>query len=73
MLQQIPIQKSRHLAGVTYDDETMILSVTFSNDRIYSYFHVTGDIANGFSQALSAGQYFDVYIKGKFEHAEDNE
>lgn len=63
----ITIPESSHVKGVAFDEETGQLVVSFGNAS-YSYENVEPTVANGFSQAISAGKYFDQNIKGKYAH-----
>jgi KTSC domain-containing protein len=66
-LQLIPIPASSHILTVLYDDENMLLYIQFKRGAVYVYSQVPGDVADGFTQALSAGQYLETSIKGAFE------
>lgn len=66
-MEAITIPESSHVKGVAYDDETQQLAVSFANGS-YVYENVIPQVANGFSQAPSAGKYFDQNIRGKYEY-----
>jgi hypothetical protein len=59
----VPIPDSSHISSIIYDDESMILYVEFQRGAIYAYMNVPGDIVTGFTQALSAGQYFNQFVR----------
>jgi len=61
----IPFKQSSHITSVAYDEETSTLVVSFSKAS-YSYAGVPAQVANGFSDAQSAGQYLETAIKGKY-------
>jgi len=67
MIREIPIVESKNIGAVSYDDETMELFVQFKSGLAYRYTKVTGDVADGFSQAVSSGDYFNLYVRGNFE------
>lgn len=67
MLEEIVIAESGHISAVYYDEELMTLYIEFDRGQVYSYHAVPGNIARGFSQALSAGQYFHAQIRNQFE------
>lgn len=62
-LEVISHPASGNIAQVAYDADTQELFVVFKwKDATYRYSHITGDEANGFSQALSAGDYLNQFI-----------
>ncbi len=63
----IPIKASSHLQGVSYDEETQELVVTFKSSS-YIYSGVSQSVANGFRDAPSAGGYLDTNIKGVYQY-----
>jgi hypothetical protein len=58
----IPIKSSSHVQGVSYDEDTQELVVSFAKAS-YLYSGVPPQVANGFAGAASAGQYLDTAIK----------
>lgn len=61
-MRDIPFAPSGNIADIQHDDETQTLYVRFRSGRAGRYLQVTGDEADGFSQALSANQYLQVMI-----------
>lgn len=61
----IPFNSSSHVKGVRYDSETQELVVVFDRAS-YLYSGVPIQVANGFRDAPSAGQYLDQQIKGVY-------
>ncbi|HXN71569.1 MAG TPA: KTSC domain-containing protein [Candidatus Acidoferrales bacterium] len=54
---------SGNIAQVGYDADSQELIVVFKwKSATYKYSNVSGDEANGFSQALSAGDYLNQFI-----------
>jgi hypothetical protein len=68
MMRTITIQPSSNILSVVYDEEAMLLFVTFKRGKTYAFSQVPGNVADGFSQALSAGQYFNTNVREQFTH-----
>ena len=66
-LEQIAIPASTNIAAVSYDPDELTLLVTFNNGSVYRYLQVDGGTARGFSQAPSAGKYFQAFVKNMFD------
>ena len=64
-LEAIPFKSSSHIVDVAYDEDTSELVVRFKN-AAYSYSGVPAQVASGFTDAPSAGQYLDTQIKGVY-------
>jgi hypothetical protein len=62
---QIPLRSSA-LAFATYDEDTELLEVTFTNGRTYTHQGVPKEIAEGLAEASSAGAYYNTTIKGVY-------
>lgn len=60
-----PINSS-NIASASYDAETEVLDVVFTNGNAYSYDGVPKDIGDGLFTSTSAGTYFHNNIKGRF-------
>lgn len=48
------------LSSCTYDDESEVLNVTFTNGKIYYYQDVSRRIYDELIEARSAGKYFNL-------------
>jgi len=57
---------SDHLLNATYDAETEVLDITFTDNSSYSYDNVPEEVAMGLKRAASASYYFRNYIKGRY-------
>ena len=57
---------SDHLLNATYDKETEVLDITFTDLSSYSYDNVPEDVAMGLKRSVSASHYFRNYIKGRY-------
>ena len=64
-LEAIPIKSSSHVKSVSYDEDTQELVCEFAKAS-YLYSGVSPQVANGFRDAPSAGQYLDTFIKGTY-------
>lgn len=63
----IPFKASSHITSVSYDEDTSTLIVGFKNGS-YEYSGVPAQVANGFTDAPSAGSYLESAIKGKYAY-----
>lgn len=63
----IPFKQSSHITGIAYDEDTLELVVSFPKAS-YAYSQVPATVANGFTDAPSAGTYLETAIKGKFSY-----
>lgn len=54
------------IATVHYDPTHAVLTVTFVSGRVYRYFAVPAEIADGLAQAHSKGTYFNAFIRDRF-------
>jgi hypothetical protein len=50
-----------------YDDDSWTLEVKFSSNELYRYLRVPCLVFVGLIKAESAGDYFNKYIKGRYE------
>ena len=66
--QPIEIKSSSHVSAVSYDEDDMVLKVSFHGGRTYTYSKVPGLVAAGFAQADSPGQYLHQNVKGQYEY-----
>jgi hypothetical protein len=62
----VAIERS-HIADVSYDAETQILSVTFSNGSKYDYCDVPEIVNTEFLAAESKGKYFNESVRKHFQ------
>jgi KTSC domain-containing protein len=62
-----PIESS-NIAATGYDADTRTLAVQFKNGGLYHYHDVPAEIAGGFGEAESRGQFFQNAIRGQFKH-----
>jgi KTSC domain len=67
--QAMSIKSSSNIKAVSYDDETSVLTVAFSSGATYVYTDVPPQVANGFSDAASPGQYLHSVIKPMYKAA----
>ena len=58
---------SSQLKEVEYDTETSILTVTFTQGRMYEYKDVPADVFRKLIEAESIGSYFISQIKNKYQ------
>jgi lysyl-tRNA synthetase class 2 len=49
-----------------YDPDLRQLTITFVTGRIYAYFDVPLDVADGLEHASSKGAYFNQYIRERY-------
>jgi len=64
-IREIPFPASSHVQGITFDDETGDLVVRFPK-ATYSYAQVDPQVADGFTDAPSAGKYLNDMIKPRY-------
>lgn len=61
------ITDSSMIQEIEYDDDSKILTVTFSKSSKYEYYYVPKEVYEGLINAESIGKYFAANIKGKYE------
>ena len=66
-LEAIPFKASSHIKDIGYDPDTQELIVDFGRAS-YAYANVPPQVAEGFSNAPSAGVYLDTQIKGVYQY-----
>lgn len=54
---------STNIGQIEYDKETQTLVIQFKSGRVYQYHPVDEQTARGFESCLSAGDYFNMFIK----------
>jgi KTSC domain len=59
---------SECVEALEYDMERQQLTVHFEKRGSYVYFDVTPDVYAEFNNAGSRGQYFNMYIRGRYEY-----
>lgn len=59
----IAFAPSSQIADIMYSDVDMDLTIAFQRGGIYVYHQVPSDVADGFSNAPSAGRYLNEFIK----------
>jgi hypothetical protein len=65
----IPFAASSQIADIQYDEENMALIVTFiRGGSVYRYSQVPSSVADGFTQAPSAGRYLGEFVKGQYDY-----
>lgn len=69
IVEKIEIPPSEAIASVRYFPEPEDLEVTFRSRLVYLYYRVPHMIAEGFSNAESAGKYFHDNILGRYDYA----
>lgn len=57
---------SKSIRGVEYNSQTKDLAVHFNNGRIYVHHGVPKEVYEQFVNAPSKGQYYNLYIRGKY-------
>jgi hypothetical protein len=66
-VRDIEFPTSSNIQAIAYDDDTQDLTITFKpGDRTYVYRGVTGNEADGFTTASSAGEYLNRVIKRSY-------
>jgi hypothetical protein len=62
---------SRYLTAVGYDPTSLLLEVKFKiSKKIYGFMNVPKNVYEAFMDARSKGNYFNVYIKNRFQFVE---
>jgi hypothetical protein len=59
---------SSQLKHVEYNSETLVLTVTFMNDKRYEYYDVSENDFNSLLDADSIGSHFIKNFRNKFEY-----
>lgn len=59
---------SRNIRKVVWSDNK--LTITFVSGRVYEFYSVPESVFDQMEGSLSAGEYFDRNIKGKYEYKE---
>lgn len=67
IVEKIEIPPSEAIASVRYFPEEKDLEVTFRSRSVYLYYRVPPMIAEGFSDAESAGEYFHDHILDRYD------
>lgn len=66
-VRDIEFPESSNIAAIQYSDDDQELFITFKpGDRQYKYPGVTGNEADGFTTASSAGEYLNRVIKRSY-------
>lgn len=65
MLRQVV--QSSSLQSIGYDRAQQILEVEFHGGKIYRYLGVSSDVWSALRQAPSKGQFFQNFIRDRFE------
>ena len=60
--------RSREIAIVGYDAESLTLEIVFRRGGVYHYFTVPPELYQNLMTAPSRGTYFDQAIKSKFRY-----
>ena len=60
---------SSNLESVGYDQTHCILEIEFQSGGVYQYFNVPIQEFTALLGASSKGQYFHVYIKGRYRYS----
>lgn len=61
------IKGSSAIRGIDYNVRLKILTVTFIGGNSARYRDVPQEVVTGFTQAASAGSYFNTYIKPTYQ------
>lgn len=64
----IPFSASSQISAIEYSDDELTLTVSFQRGGVYVYKNVPSDVADGFSNAPSAGKYLNEFVKGQYEY-----
>jgi hypothetical protein len=59
--------ESSFLKAVGYDENYKRLELHWIDGRQYEYFHVPADVYLGFLAAESHGEFYNAYLKGKYD------
>jgi hypothetical protein len=59
---------STQLKEIEYDTETLDLSITFNNDKVYIYSNVPANVFRGLIEADSVVKYFMANIKNNYRY-----
>ncbi len=68
-VRQISFAPSSQIADISYNDDAMILTISFQRGGVYEYYNVPVTVADGFRDAPSAGRYLAAAIKGNFDYS----
>lgn len=66
----INIHTSSIIKNVAYAPDTFELAVALSNNRTYIYENVPPNVVTEFSNAQSAGKFFNQNIRDQYEYSE---
>jgi hypothetical protein len=61
---------STAIADMEYDHPRARLTVTFVTGRIYEYIDVPAEVAASFQSAFSKGNFFNDYIRDRYDFRE---
>lgn len=57
---------SSAITAVNYNENTKVLTITFTSGKSYDYFGVPESVYRGLISAYSAGEYFNEHIKDQY-------
>lgn len=67
--QQFPAFASSNISAIRYEDQQLILEVTFHNGGTYQYYDVPNHLAAALNAAGSKGEYLASDIKGNYRYS----
>lgn len=62
-----PVAHSSFIQNISYDSQSLQLTVTMKSGGQYQYFYVMPNVAEDFIQARSKGEYYSKIIRGKHQ------
>lgn len=68
-MKRTPVNSSV-MTEIGYDHKTATLEVLFTDDTLYQYYDVPGELYEEMLAAPSIGQFFNSNIRGRFTHAQ---
>lgn len=68
----ISFTPSRNISGIAYDPDEQSLTVAFASGWVYRYSDVPQDVADGFSQSLSANDYLRLFVANQYQYERIN-
>lgn len=69
MIETVETPESSNIVRITYDNESLILTVEFKNGSTYNYYDVGTSTFEQMKSSTSKGQFLAQYIKGQFRYA----
>ena len=64
-LVEMPVAKSKVIQHVSYDPQSLQMTVTMKNGAQYIHFYVYPNVMDDFIKAGSKGEFYSKVVKGK--------